>query len=45
MPTLLAEFEDWFLSLDGGKHDEKTVKQHSSQLFSLLKVIDDEEDM
>ena len=45
MPALLAEFEDWFLSPDGGKRDEKTVKQHSSQLFSLLKVIDDEEDM
>lgn len=45
MPALLAEFEDWFLSPDGGKRDEKTVKQHSSQLYSLLKVIDDEEDM
>ncbi|CAB4032290.1 Neurofilament medium polypeptide [Paramuricea clavata] len=45
MPVLLAEFEDWFLSPDGGKRDEKTVKQHSSQLYSLLKVIDDEEDM
>ena len=45
VPSLLAEFEDWFRSPDGGKRDEKTVKQHSSQLFLMLKVIDDEEDM
>ena len=45
VPSLLVEFEGWFRSPDGGKRDEKTVKQHSSQLFSMLKVIDDEEDM
>ena len=44
MPALLQEFEDWFRSPDGGKRDEKTVKQHSAQLFSMLKIIDKEEE-
>ena len=45
MPALLQQFEDWFQSPDRGKCDEKkTVKQHSMQLFSILKIIDKEED-
>ena len=43
MPALLRDFEDWFRSPDGGKRDDKTVKQHSAQLFSMLKAIDDDE--
>ena len=33
VPSLLAEFEDWFRSPDRGKRDEKTVKQHFSVVF------------
>ena len=45
MPAMLVDFEDWLRSPDGGKRDEKTVKQHSSQLFGMLKAIDDQQDL
>ena len=32
-------------SEDGGKRDKKTVKHHSSQLFGMLKAIDDQQDL
>ena len=45
MPTLIVNFEDWLLSPDRGNRDKKTAKQHSAQLFALLKAIDDQEDL
>ena len=42
---VILKFEEWMLSPDGGKRDAKTAKQHSSQVFGMLKAIDDEEDM
>ena len=45
MPALIVNFEDWLLSPDGGNRDKKTAKQHSAQLFALLKAIDNQEDL
>jgi hypothetical protein len=45
MPALLVDFEDWLRSPDGGKRDEKTVKQHGAQLFGMLKAVDDQQDL
>ncbi len=42
---VLTKFEEWLESLDGGKRDKKTVKQHSSQLWKILMVIDDSGDI
>ena len=42
---IFVKFEQWMLSPDGGKRDEKTVKQHSAQLFGILRAIDDSEDV
>ena len=38
---MLTKSEEWLGSPDGGKRDKKTVKQHSSQLWMILMVIDD----
>ncbi|CAB4033290.1 Neurofilament medium polypeptide, partial [Paramuricea clavata] len=40
-----GKFAEWMLSADGGRRDEKTAKQHSSQLFGMLKAIDETEDI
>ena len=42
---VLGKFAEWMLSADGGRRDEKTAKQHSSQLFGMLKAIDETEDI
>ena len=41
LPPLIREFQEWLASPDGSKKDEKTVTQHGSQLFIMLKAIDD----
>jgi hypothetical protein len=41
---VIARFEEWLESPDGGR-DRKTVKQHSSQLWKILTVIDDSGDI
>ena len=38
---VISKFEKWLSSPDGGKRDEKTVKQHSAQLMAMLNVIDE----
>ena len=45
MPTLIVNFEDWLLSPDGGNRDKTAAKQHSAQLFALLKAIDNQEEL
>ena len=45
LPPLIAEFQDWLASPDGSKKDPKTVMQHGSQLFIMLKAIDDSENI
>ena len=42
---VIVKFEEWMLSPDGGRRDAKTAKQHSAQLFGMLKAIDDQEDI
>ena len=38
---VIAEFEAWFRSANGGKLDEKTSQQHGKQFSKLLKVVVD----
>jgi site-specific recombinase XerD len=42
---LVAEFEEWMSSPDGGKRDDKTVKQHAAQLLKLLTVLGQPDDV
>jgi site-specific recombinase XerD len=42
---VVGMLETWMLSADGGRRDHKTAKQHCSQLFGLLKAIDDTENI
>lgn len=42
---VLLQFENWLLSPDGGKRDEKTGKQHRTQLATILKIIDETSDI
>lgn len=45
LPPLITEFQEWLASPDACKNVEKTVKQHASQLYIMLKAIDDSEDV
>ena len=45
LPPLIREFQEWLASPDGSKKDEKTVMQHGSQLFIMLKAIDDSQNL
>ncbi|XP_028419188.1 uncharacterized protein LOC114544894, partial [Dendronephthya gigantea] len=45
LPPVITEFQEWLASPDGSKKDEKTVMQHGSQLYILLKAIDDSENI
>lgn len=37
---IFVSFRNWMRSPDGGKRDEKTILQHSAQLWSMLLAID-----
>ena len=45
LPPLIAEFQEWLASPDGSKKDEKTVMQHGSQPYIMLKAIDNSENL
>lgn len=45
LPPLITEFQEWLASPDGGQKDEKTFSQHASQLYIMLKAIDDSENI
>ena len=38
--SVVSSFCSWLQSADGGRKDKKLSKQHASQLFHILQIID-----
>lgn len=37
---ILGQFKKWLQGIDGGRREEKTAKQYTSQIFAIIQAID-----